>query len=40
MHSFFSGKGTDMLQQIGNLAENKTGFTHVALKAAFPKICL
>ena len=40
VHGFFSGKGADVLQHIGNLAENETGFAHVALEAAFSKVCL
>ena len=40
VHCFFFGKRADVLQHIGDLAENKTGFAHVALEAAFSKVCL
>mgnify|MGYP000712466248 CR=1 FL=1 len=35
---FFFGKRADVLQHIGNLAENETGFAHIALEAAFSKV--
>ena len=38
VHGFFFGKRVDVLQYIGNLAENETGLAHVALEAAFSKV--